>query len=250
MLHRLQTRSFRRAKGLIFLTQYAYDVVSKKVNRTRGQTVIIPHGIDKRFVLSPRAQSSIDCYCATRAFRVLYVSIINVYKHQWFVVEAVKNLRKQGFPVELDLIGPAYPPSFNRLRKTLDQVDPREEFVRYVGAVPYAELSTRYSQADMFVFASSCENMPIILLEAMASGLPIACSNRGPMPEVLGDGGVYFNPEKPAEILNAIKTLIDSPDLRYSKAQTAFERAKAYSWRRCSQETFQFLSDVAKMRRT
>ena len=51
------------------------------------------------------------------------------------------------------------------------------------------------ADANLFVFASSCENMPNTLVEAMAIGLPIACSDRGPMPEVLRDGGVYFDPE-------------------------------------------------------
>ena len=45
------------------------------------------------------------------------------------------------------------------------------------------------SKSNIFIFASSCENMPITLIEGMASGLPIACSDRGPMPEVLQDGG-------------------------------------------------------------
>jgi len=45
-----------------------------------------------------------------------------------------------------------------------------------------------------------------ILVEAMASGLPIACSNRGPMPEVLGDAGVYFDPEDPHDIARALRT--------------------------------------------
>ena len=62
MLHKLQTHSFRRAQGLIFLTRYAHDSVFKVINRTRGQVAIIPHGIDKRFTLLPRTQSSIDHY--------------------------------------------------------------------------------------------------------------------------------------------------------------------------------------------
>ena len=53
----------------------------------------------------------------------------------------------------------------------------------------------------MGIFASSCESSSCVLIENMASGLPIACSNRGPMPEVLKDGGVYFDPEKPIDIL-------------------------------------------------
>jgi glycosyltransferase involved in cell wall biosynthesis len=118
--------------------------------------------------------------------------------------------------------------------------------VRYLGRIPHNELHTRYAGADLCLFASTCENMPNILLEGMASGLPIACSNRGPMPEVLGDAGVYFDPEKPSEIASALRELIDSPSLRAKLAQSSFERAKRYSWRRCADETFRFLAEVAR----
>ena len=87
--------------------------------------------------------------------------------------------------------------------------------------------------------------MPNILLEAMASGLPIACSNRGPMPEVLGEAGVYFDPENAGSIASAILELIRSRDLRQRLAAAAFERARHYSWARCASETFDFLARAA-----
>ena len=71
------------------------------------------------------------------------------------------------------------------------------ECVCFHGEIPYKELHQQYQQADIGVFASSCENMPNILLETMASGLPIACSKKGPIPEVLGKDGVYFDSEEP-----------------------------------------------------
>ena len=58
------------------------------------------------------------------------------------------------------------------------------------------DLHQKYLDADLGLFASSCENMPNILLETMGAGLPIACSNRQPMPEILKNGGEYFDPEK------------------------------------------------------
>jgi glycosyltransferase involved in cell wall biosynthesis len=116
--------------------------------------------------------------------------------------------------------------------------------VHYLGAVPYGDLHTIYSKADLCLFASSCENMPNILVEKMASGLPIACSNRGPMPEVLGDAGVYFDPESPHDIERALQELIDSPDLRVTKSKASFARAQAYSWARCAKETFECLGEV------
>ena len=102
-------------------------------------------------------------------------------------------------------------------------------------------------KTGLIVFASSYENMPNILLEGMAAGLPIACSSLGPMPEVLGDAGVYFHPEDPDDIARALNELIDSPDLRAQLARAAFDRAQKYSWKRCANETFDFLAEIAHM---
>lgn len=244
-LRRTQSYTFRRADGLIFLTQYARDNVMRIIKTSAAATAIIPHGIDDRFSSPPRRQLSIIEYSGLRPFRILYVSIIEVYKHQWHVAEAVARLRESGLPIMLDLVGPAYAPALKRLRRTLDKIDPGGEYVRYSGAVPHAELHARYMQADLCLFASSCENMPNILLEGMASGLPLACSNRGPMPEVLGDAGVYFDPESPDDIARALRKLIEAPDLRARLAKESFAKVQAYSWRRCADETFGFLARVA-----
>ena len=130
----------------------------------------------------------------------------------------------------VDLVGPAYPPALKRLRRALARIGPWAECVRYAGAVPHSDLHSWYLRADLCVFASSCENMPNILLEGMASGLPIACSNRGPMPEVLGDGGVYFTPTDTHDIARALRELIESPQMRLSKARASFSRAQSFSW--------------------
>ncbi|HUI65290.1 MAG TPA: glycosyltransferase, partial [Bacteroidota bacterium] len=108
----------------------------------------------------------------------------------------------------------------------------------------YEKLPSLYRQADGFVFASSCENMPNILLEAMASGLPIACSEREPMPELLGDAGVYFDPVKPEAIAKTLGQFLHDQVLRERLAHQAYTRSQAYSWTRCARETFSFLSRV------
>jgi len=246
LLRWAQARSFRAADGVIFLTGYARDAVLRVVGKICGETTIIPHGIDAQFAQSPRGQLPIGSYSTDKPFRILYVSIINVYKHQWHVADAVAQLRSRGLPVTLDLVGPAHKPALARLRKVLRHLDPNGEFVRYLGPSPRSELPRLYMHADLCLFASSCENMPNILLEGMASGLPIACSNRGPMPEVLHDGGVYFDPENPQDIARALQQLIDSPELRTQMAHKSFVRVRQFSWTRCATETFRFLGDVAR----
>ena len=245
LLRSLQARTFRVANGIIFLTEYARDVVMKNVINLAGRTAIIPHGINDCFFLLPRHQKAVSDASNEDPFRVLYVSIIDVYKNQWHIAEAIAQLKKEGLPIHLDLVGPAYPPAMRRLNKALLKIDQQKTFIHYHGPVPYSNLVKWYHRADLFVFASCCENMPNILLEAMASGLPIACSNRGPMPEVLSESGLYFDPEKPSEVACTIRALLDSPALRAEKAASAFRRATSFTWQRCAEQTFQFLSHCA-----
>ncbi len=241
-----QTRSFRQADGMIFLSKYARVAVSMSA-KLYGKQPIIPHGINRNFYLPPRKQKPIAAYTATEPFRFLYVSKVEPYKHQWHVVEAVAQLRKAGLPVVLDLIGGTEcPSSGKRLIKTMLREDPEGNFIHYLDHVPYSELPKYYHRSDAFIFASSCENLPNILLEAMASGLPIACSDRGPMPEVLRDAGTYFNPEQPEEIAEALHALTGSLELRQQCAAQAYEQARLYSWERCARETFSYLAEVAQ----
>lgn len=248
LLRFAQSRSFRQANGVIFLTQYARDAVMEVIGKLNGKSCTIPHGLNPRFCAAPKTQNAISQYNDEHPFRVLYVSIIDHYKHQSQVVEAVSVLRRQGFPIALDLVGPAYAPALGQLNNTINRVDKGRHWVQYHGAVAYEILHHHYAQADLGLFASSCENMPIILMETMASGLPIACSNRGPMPEVLGAAGVYFDPEQPRDIARALRKLINSPKLRAELAQASYARAQQFSWLRCADQTFSFLCDAAKGR--
>lgn len=246
MLRVVQARTIRRASGTIFLTNYAKGIVDRAVGKHSGKSTVIPHGVAGRFFHQPRGQRPISSYSNERPMRVLYVSIIDMYKHQWRVAEGVAQLRAAGVPVVLDLVGPAYPPALKRLRDTLARVDPGAEFIRYWGPVPYGELSERYVQADLGLFASSCETSPNILVEMMAAGLPIACSGRSAMPELLGERGEYFDPESAEDVAFALRRLIDSPAVRAERAAAAFAAAKAFSWSRCADDTLAFVEMIAR----
>ncbi|TKJ32824.1 MAG: glycosyl transferase [Planctomycetes bacterium B3_Pla] len=242
LLRLLQSSTFLRAQGVIFLSDYARKVVKGALNGEVARDVVIPHGVDTRFLCQPRKQKDISDYSPQNPFRILYVSIVNLYKHQWNVAEAVSRLRRTDLPVEVDFVGPSSPRALRRLKAVMTNADSPGEYIHYTGAVPFDQLHSTYHQADAFVFASSCENLPNILLEAMAAGLPIACSNQGPMPEILGDAGVYFNPEQPDEIAQALYSLVNDTSLRERCAWSAHEKAQQYSWSRCANETFDFLA--------
>lgn len=245
LLRFAQSRTFRKAAGVIFLTEWARRAVLKVTGEIYGKTTTIPHGLNPRFKFSTKPQREISEYSKSEPFRLLYVSNIDQYKHQWNVVEAVYALRAKGLPVILDLVGAAYPPALARLRAVLGRLDPDSSWVKYRGIIPYETLHLMYETADVGIFASSCENLPNILIETMAAGLPVACSNRGPMPEVLGDAGLYFDPESPYEIAEAIRQYSLSPELRAKMGKKSFERAALFCWTRCAHETLAFLTNVA-----
>jgi len=248
-LRALQASSFVRSSATIFLSRYAMDAVLPQLVRRPERVVIIPHGVDPAFrKASPRETSAISEPPPTR-LRLLYVSYLTPYKHQCEVLRAVADLR-QRFPVSLDFVGQAdtsaYCQEFARLLK---QLDPLGEWATHRNTVPHAELPSIYHAADAFIYASSCENFPNVLLEAMASGLPILSSDRGPMPEILGDAGIYFDPESVDSIAGALAELVGcDPARRTALATRGERRAAAFTWERCCKATFRVLAAVVSGR--
>ena len=237
-LRYVQAQSLRTAQGALFLTEYAARVIQSMTGRL-DNVAIIPHGVGAAF--SQGAAERSWPVPRTEPIRCLYVSPLDMYKHQWVVVRAIAALRDRGRDVSLVLAGGGDGRPRELLDEALASVDPDRRFVTEVGFVRPADLPALLRRADLFVFASSCENMPNTLIEGMASGLPIACANRGPMPEVLQDAGEYFDPEDVGSIASAIEALIANPERREAMAHRAAELARAYSWERCAAETWAFL---------
>ena len=78
----------------------------------------------------------------------------------------------------------------------------------------------------------------------MTVGLTIVSPDRGPMQELLKDGRLYFNPESVISIKKCLRYMIDNPDLMQSLGSKAKKYSEDYSWGKCADETFEFLSSV------
>ncbi|MFC4209927.1 glycosyltransferase family 4 protein [Pedobacter lithocola] len=234
----VQNKAMRSARGVIFLTKYSMNTVQKVTGILKNK-VVIPHGVGNLFkntIHFPKENLS-----KQQAIKCVYVSNTEMYKHQWNVVKAIAGLRKKGFPIQLILAGGGNGASREMLNNEILNSDPSKEFVKIVEFVTPQQMPALLSNSDISIFASSCENLPVTLLESMAVGLPIASSNLGPMPEVLQDGGVYFDPMDHASIELAIEELIKNDDTRLQKAKKAKQLAESYSWTSCSNETWNFL---------
>ncbi len=238
----LQPRTFKTADGLLLLTEYARRRVQGRLGRLPSHHAIVPLGCSAEFA----ADWKVPAVRGNTPFRILYISIVDVYKHQDHVIRAAQLLHRAGRSVILELIGPACEPALSRVRRALAEAVAEGLQVHYAGALARSDLPQRLAGADILIFASSCETMPNILLEYMAAGRPIACSNRGPMPEILADAGVYFDPEAPTEIAAACCRLMDNALLREACVKKARSRVSRYHWAKCAADTFEVLVRVAR----
>lgn len=245
LLRRIQAQTFANARGVIFLSEYARTRIRMAAGLKTTTDLVIPHGLSARFKSSQNHPNTTNGQEAKpKCMDVLYVSHSEPYKHQWHVIKAIHDLRKKNYDVRLTLAGlPGF--SYHRLLRALNEHDPRREWVTLLGDVPHREIHKLYKKHEIGLFASSCENLPITLLEMMGSGLKIACSDRGPMPEVLGNAGIYFDPETPESITKAIEYILRWPDKTNSMATLCTQKALNYSWEVCATQTLKFISTLA-----
>ena len=98
-------------------------------------------------------------------------------------------------------------------------------------------LSNLYKYASVFVFPSLYEGFGIPPLEAMKYGCPIVVSNRSSLPEVVGDAGLYFNPEDEEELIEKLELLLCDSLLRNDLIAKGLIQEKKFSWEKCFKET-------------
>ena len=242
LLEKIQLKSFKNASGIIYISFYAKKYIEEKYPILKSvNSIVIYHGISNDFRQKPKKQYNINKYTKDKPYTITYVSIVNYYKHQFNVINSIKEIRRKGYNVQLELIGPV---KKSLKKKFSNALVGCESFVKYKGKIPYNEISKIYKNTDLFIFASTCENMPNILVEAMSAGLPILCSNYGPMPEILKDGGRYMDPISIESITKNLKFLLDNENYRYDISNRAILHSKQFSWKKTSKKTFDFIKSV------
>jgi glycosyltransferase involved in cell wall biosynthesis len=237
----IQSFALKRASCAVFLTDYASQTIQNEIGQL-DRFKIIPHGLNHEF-----KNMSANCIPwpnnTKDKIKFIYVSHWTEYKHHEKVLEAFDQLISEGYHLELTLIGTIDNVLFDKACKSLK--NPASEWLVNLGHVEPSDLPKTLTNFHIFLFASSCENMPNTLLEGMALGLPIVCSDKRPMTDILGKGGSYFNPEDSQSIANCVKRVLTSESFRSNASKIAIQRSKIFSWERCSLETFQNLELVA-----
>lgn len=118
--------------------------------------------------------------------------------------------------------------------------------VRTLGFVDDAHLPRLYATASALVFPSLFEGFGLPVIEAQACGLPVAAAGVSSLPEVVGDGGLLFDPLDPDSIAEAIATLLDRPERVAELVERGFANARKYTWESTSAATARILREVAR----
>jgi glycosyltransferase involved in cell wall biosynthesis len=135
------------------------------------------------------------------------------------------------------LVLPGYPtPHEARLAARAAQLGVSDD-VRLLDWVSDEELEGLYAAAAAFVFPSLYEGFGLPVLEAMARGVPVACSDRGSLAEVSGDAALHFDPESAAAISASIQTLLSDRVVAERHRELGRARAARYSWRATAEGT-------------
>jgi len=238
-----QAWGMRRAAGVAFVDEYPADLITRQVPGIRRH-VVTGNCTPADYLRLPVAARP----TLPEQVRVLCVSTLYMSKYPWNVVQAVCDARRRtGLDVRLEMVGGGDKRTGDRLHAAIRERR-AGSFVTVHDDVPEEEMREIYAGADVFVFPSAQETFPITLLEAMASGLPIACSNRMAMPRMLRDAGVYFDPADPATLTSALEVLLADGELRVRNGQLAQLYAREHQWQRSADRLFDFLRTVADSR--
>lgn len=212
------------------------DVVHHlRIPPSRREAVHVVHcGVNPAFRKEKREAPSAGDPARERT--ILYVGRADPYKNLVGLVEAFARLRRDyGAPVALLIVGPPDPryPQAGECAKALGV----EAAVRWTGYVSEDALVEHYRSADLVVLPSRYEGFGLPVVEAMASGTPVVCSDIPVLREVAGDAAVFVDPEDAGSMAEAMRRVLADPVLADSLRAKGLARARAFTWEETARRT-------------
>jgi glycosyltransferase involved in cell wall biosynthesis len=227
----------KRSHRVIAVSQSTGRDLEQRLHIARERIDVIPNGV---LPAPPRDDAAVEQ--ARRAYDldgrkvVLAASAKRPHKNLPRLLAAAAQMPPERRPI---LLLPGYPTDHERELREQSAALGLDGDTRFLGWLDADSLEALYGVADAFVMPSLYEGFGLPVLEAMARGVPVACSDRSSLPEVAGDAAVLFDPEDVGQIRDALERLLGEDGTAERLRQAGFERVKQFSWRRCAEETVQ-----------
>lgn len=163
---------------------------------------------------------------ASQPFRILCVGRLTPAKGQRVLIDACRSLHNTGRAFHLVIVGTG--PDEAELKALVNQYG-MADLVTFTGALNQEQVIAQYATADAFALPSFSEGIPVVLMEAMASGVPCVTTRITGIPELIRDGvdGLLVTPSDTDELANALTALMDDPELRQDIARQGREKVLA-----------------------
>lgn len=242
MLHGTTRWSARAAAHIIAISEATKRDLVDRYRVAPIKISVAPHGVSDRFT---RADDGAIAELRSRlhlpAQFVLAVGTVQPRKNYAELARAVAGMRAAGLPHTLVIAGkPGW--MADQVEEEIAQAG-LSDLVRFLGYVDDADLPALYSAAEMVAFPSRYEGFGLPALEAMRCGTPVVVSNRGALPEVVGDAALIVDIDSEREVTLALTRVANTPELREGLIERGLERAADFTWERSAQITLDVLRE-------
>ena len=228
-----------RADRIIVVSRFVAGEVQRQLNVPASHISICMNGAPEWRL--PPAPLRPDNY-------FLFIGTLEPRKNVKGLLEAYgRLLSRAGNVPRLLVAGRADPDAAGLL--TAMNLPPLAGHVDYRGYVSPEHRESLYKGAQALVLPSFDEGFGIPALEAMAAGVPVIASNRGALPEVVGDAGLLVDPDDPESLTAAMARIIAEPSLRAGCASRGLARARQFTWSQAARDTRRAYEDALAARR-
>lgn len=236
LLKWLMARTMITAQHVIFISEFARRKVLSELDLKENS--VIYHGISEQFT---DEKKHINERCFPEDY-IFYVSRLEPYKNHLNLIMAYKLLCDHSVDVpKLVLAGEFMEPTYSVCRSFIIE-EGLDNKVQFIGKVNYTELPEWYRQCEFFIFPSSCENCPNILLEALGCGSAVLSSKTEPMPEFAQEAAIYFDEHDVKDIYLAMNKALEKGKIEKLKLKSKSIAAR-YSWESTAEKTWKLLKN-------
>lgn len=245
------SRSVARADRILCPSQFSREAVIQAYELEEHRVVVAPNAVSPCFRPTVRevAQGYVRRRFKINASFVLTVGDLQPRKNHLGLLRAFEDLVLSMPALTQHLVFVGKDSSFSsEIRRAVSRSDIRDR-VHFTGFVTDEDLVQLYNASDIFVFPSFYEGFGLPILEAMACGRAVACSNTSAMPEVANAAALQFNPQSPLEMTIAMRDLLLNRELRMRMERLGLQRATYFSWEKSAEKTLKVYHEVASQRR-